>query len=61
MTRTIKQTANRFAVIYRGAVECHFATEAEATAYIRAGKFPTIWTKRENLFKRHGPSPFRRT
>lgn len=53
MTRTIKPLGNRFAVIYRSAVERSFASRGEAEAYIRAGVFPSV-------FDRRGPSPFRR-
>jgi hypothetical protein len=51
--RTIKPTGTRFAVIYRHAVERIFNTWAEAEAYIRKGRFPSV-------FGRRGPSPFRR-
>lgn len=53
MTRTIRPLGNRFAVIYRMLVERIFSTRAEALAYIRAGDFPSLFTRR-------GPSPFRR-
>lgn len=53
MTRTIRPQGNLFAVIYRNSVERYFNTRAEAEAYIRAGKFPSV-------FNRRGPSPFRR-
>lgn len=52
MTRTIKPSAGRFAVFYRGAVERMFDTIGEAEAYIRAGIFPSV-------FDRRGPSPLR--
>lgn len=51
--RIIQATGQKFTVIYRVTVERQFATRAEADAYIRAGKFPS-------LFARRGPSPFRR-
>lgn len=61
MTRTIRTSAGRYVVIYRGAVERHFATKAEAEAYIRAGVFPSVFDRRGPLpFLRRGPSPFRR-
>lgn len=52
MTRTIKPSAGRFAVIYRGTVERLFETWGEAEAYVRAGIFPSV-------FDRRGPSPLR--
>jgi hypothetical protein len=53
MTRTIKPSAGRFAVIYRGAVERLFETWGEAKAYIQEGQFPSV-------FDRRGGSPFER-
>jgi hypothetical protein len=53
MTRTIKPSADRFAVIYHGTVERLFDCWGEAEAYIRAGVFPSV-------FDRRGPSPLRR-
>ena len=52
-TRTIKAIAGQYVVIYRGSVEKRFPSLTEAEAYIRAGKFPSVFTRR-------GPSPFRR-
>jgi len=51
--RTIRRSGTRYVVEYRGAVEKHCATEAEARAYIEAGVFPSV-------FDRRGASPFRR-
>ena len=53
MTRTIKPSAGRFAVIYRGATERLFETWGEAKAYIQEGQFPSV-------FDRRGGSPFER-
>lgn len=59
--RTIKPVGTRFAVIYRHAVERMFNTWAEAQAYVRKGKFPSVFDRRgPSPFQRRGPPPFRR-